>query len=100
MVRSKDELLEDVKTIIGDSTDDNSLSFLENVSDTIDDLISKASDTEDWKSKYEENDKEWRKKYQERFYNTDTPNSQPDPTPEPEAPKPMSFDDLFTVKEN
>lgn len=98
MVRSKDELLEDVKTILGDSTDDNALSFLENISDTMDDLISKASDTEDWKTKYEDNDKEWRKKYQERFYNPDTPKS--DSEPEPEPSKPMSFNDLFTAQED
>ena len=100
-VRSKEEILEYLKGKMGDEPDDESISFLEDVTDTISDYESKVSDTEDWKAKYEANDKEWRKKYTERFFSGE-PEGTPDPDPADPEPKhePMSFDDLFTeVKE-
>lgn len=95
-VIGKDEILEYLKTSMGESPDDASISFLENVTDTINDYEAKVSDKEDWKTKYEENDKEWRKKYTDRFFSGDpneTPPADPDPDPEPHTP--MRFEDLF-----
>lgn len=97
MVRSKDEILEYLKGKMGDEPDDESIAFLEDVTDTISDYEAKVADTEDWKSKYETNDKEWRKKYTERFFSNepeDTPD--PDPADPDEKHEPMSFEDLFT----
>lgn len=62
-VRTRDELITAVNTIIGKTPDDNGLSLLEDISDTFESY----DDTEDWKTKYEENDAEWRKRYKERF---------------------------------
>lgn len=62
-VRTRDELITAVNTIIGETPDDNGLSLLEDISDT----FKSYDDTEDWKTKYEENDAEWRKRYKERF---------------------------------
>lgn len=62
-VRTRDELITAVNTIIGETPDDNGLSLLEDISDT----FASYDDTEDWKTKYEENDAEWRKRYKERF---------------------------------
>lgn len=62
-VRTRDELIEAVNAIIGETPDDNGLSLLEDISDT----FASYDDTEDWKTKYEENDAEWRKRYKERF---------------------------------
>ena len=67
-VRTKEELLNDIKSIIGDSTDDTSIILLEDISDTFDELESRSA--EDWKTKYEENDAEWRRKYTDRFFST------------------------------
>lgn len=107
MVLKKDELMEQIKGIIGENTDDASLKFLEDVSDTINDMETKAKgDGEDWKQKYEDNDKEWRKKYQERFFNGTTEDNgtskkdllepdNPEPNEETED-EPLHFEDLFT----
>ena len=65
MVKTKDELLASIKDRFKDDTSDETISFIEDVSDTINDLETKASDETDWKSKYEENDKQWREKYTE-----------------------------------
>ena len=69
MKRTKDELLEDVKKVLGDRTDDDALALLENVTDTISDK------DEEWEKKYNDMvnekktlDETWRKKYAERFH--------------------------------
>ena len=58
------ELLENIRTKIGDSTTDEDIQLLENISDTFNTL----SENENWKSKYEDNDKNWREKYKARFF--------------------------------
>ena len=45
-IRSKDEILEYLKGRIGDEPDDESISFLEDVTDTIANYESKVADTE------------------------------------------------------
>ena len=96
-VRTRDEILESVNEILGDNTDDNAITFLEDITDTITDLEDKArGDGTDWKAKYTENDEAWRKKYKERFYSKEPDSKEPEPEPEPEPPK--KFEDLFTTK--
>lgn len=90
-VRTTDEILESIKTRVGDSTEDADLKFLEDVADTLSDLKSKTEGQEDWKTKYEENDKQWREKYRDRFF--DKKEEQEEKKEEPEAPK--TFEDLF-----
>ena len=93
-IRTKDEILESIKGRIGESVDDDTITFLEDITETFNDLETKAmGDGTDWKSKYEENDREWRNKYTERFFSTEP---KQEPVPEPEEPiRPMTFDDLF-----
>ena len=91
-VRNKEEILEAIKTRVGEQTDDETISFLEDVSDTFTDLETRASDGEDWKTKYEENDKSWRERYTNRFFSKE-PEPEPKPEPEPEVKK--TFSDLF-----
>ena len=93
-IRSKDEILEAVKGRIGEQTDDDTIAFLEDITDTFSDLETRANgDGTDWKSMYEENDKAWRTKYTERFFSQEPKQEQ---SPEEEkTPEPMTFDDLF-----
>lgn len=107
-VLSKKEILEQVKNIVGENTDDTTLKFLEDISDTMDDLETKANgDGKDWKTEYENLDKQWRTKYQERFFNgsqddnkKDEPENdltRPEDLPEDEEDEsPKHFEDLFT----
>lgn len=94
-VRNKEEILEAIKTRVGEQTDDETISFLEDVSDTFTDLETRANgDCEDWKTKYEENDKMWRERYTTRFFSKEPePDPKPEPEPEPEVKK--TFSDLF-----
>ena len=101
-VRTIDEILESVKTRVGDSTEDADIEFIEDVSDTLNDLSSKASGQEDWKAKYEENDRTWREKYKERFFSSEE--NEKDELEdikdiEIKNDKPKTFSDLFKEKE-
>lgn len=92
---SKDELIEKVKTYVGDRTDDETIEIIEDISDSID-----LSDADEWKQKYEENDKMWRDKYISRFLEKkeDDPDT---PTEHEEEEKEYnSFEDLFEEEED
>lgn len=95
-VKTREEILESFRTRLGENPDDDSISFLEDVTDTLNDFEARAnSDGIDWKSKYEENDANWRKKYTERFFSDEPePTPKPDPKPEPDN-TPRTFSDLF-----
>lgn len=96
-VKTREEILAEVKARVADQTDDETIAFLEDVTDTLSDLETKAKgDGTDWKAKYKENDAEWRKKYTERFYSSD-PNSEPDTHKPDDTPKPKTFAELFTT---
>lgn len=96
-VKTKEEIIEEVKARIGEQTDDATIAFLEDITDTLTDLETKEKgDGTDWKTKYEENDAEWRKKYTERFYSSD-PNPDPEPPKPDDTPKPKTFGELFTT---
>lgn len=100
MVKTKQEILEAIKDRFGEKPEDEVIALLEDVTDTLTDLETRANgDSEDWKTKYEENDKEWRRKYTERFFSPDD-GSKPEPEPEHEPKKPNRFEDLFIVEEN
>lgn len=65
-VLSKEDFLNLIKERTKDSTDDETLKFIEDATDTINSLS--ETDGEDWKTKYEDNDKMWRQKYKDRFF--------------------------------
>lgn len=95
-VKTREEILESFRTRLGENPDDDSISFLEDVTDTLDDFEKRANgDGTDWKSKYEEIDANWRKKYTERFFSIEPEsNPKPDTKPEPDD-TPRTFSDLF-----
>lgn len=68
-VRKREEIMESLRARIGDATDDETLAFLEDMTDTFNDYEERVKgDGVDWKGKYEENDRTWREKYRERFF--------------------------------
>lgn len=69
-VVSKESLLERIRDMTGveNAESDESISLLEDLSDTFEDLSSQVLQAGDYKRKYEENDAEWRKRYHDRFF--------------------------------
>lgn len=100
-VKTKAEILERIRSRVGDSTDDETLEFLEDVTDTLSDLETRASDSTNWKEKYGELDKSWREKYRERFFSSDPKEEKTDDNKfeEKEDKEKKTYEDLFDVKE-
>lgn len=111
-ILNKDDFMKRIKEKVGDDTSDEALAFMEDMTDTFNDLESKSTSngTEDWKAKYNELDKSWREKYKARFFDSETtppeePKGASSPeddkrTKEEERAKEVDYDDLFTEKEN
>lgn len=94
-VRTKEELMNMINERIGEDDSDETLEFLEDVTDTLNDFESKSTgDSEDWKAKYEENDASWRKKYRDRFFNNSVEEIEENEEVETEK-EPKTFEDLF-----
>lgn len=96
MIKSKEEILTLLKDRIGEDTSDEAIGFIEDVTDTFNDLEEKGKGQENWKEKYEENDKAWRQKYRDRFYSS-VPD-EPDPEEPDEKPAKHRYEDLFKME--
>lgn len=92
---SKDELIEKVKTYVGDRTDDETIEIIEDITDSID-----TSDADEWREKYEKNDKMWRDKYVSRFFDKKEEDLETPTEHEEEEKEYNSYDDLFEKEED
>lgn len=104
MKKTKEELIEEFKVIAGENvTSDESIAFLENLSDSME-VEEAPADEVDWKERYDELDMEWRKKYIERFSEgaegetEETEESEETEETEEERAENISYDDLFEEK--
>lgn len=91
-VKTIEELLKSVNTILGENTSDEALTLLDDISDTF-----AANNQTEWKQKYEDNDKAWRERYRDRFLtgNTDLDKDVDADDSDDEAPKSYKYEDLF-----
>lgn len=104
MKLSKEELLEKVKTYVGDRADDESLEIIEDISDSFETSES-AEKIEEIKTEYESKlanlDNKWREKYKARFFSEkdkqDNDNSDDGDDGDDEK---TDYSDLFEVKED
>lgn len=101
MKRTKEELIASLKTMLGDDSSDESLSLLEDVSDSMEvdaDVASLNQQIDDWKNKYETNDAQWRQKYRDRFYG-EVDESEEESMKDSFAPKKLTFESLFKTED-
>lgn len=92
-IKTLEEILANVNTILGENSSDEALTLLDDITDTFN-----AKDNTDWKQKYEDNDASWRQRYRERFLtgNTDLDKSVDESDDnEDEEKKSYKFEDLF-----
>ena len=87
MVRSVEEMMNIVRQRIGDSTEDSDISFIEDISDTLN-----AGNSEELEKLKSENE-ELRKKYRDRFFETKA--AKVEESEEPENIEKTTFEDLF-----
>lgn len=102
-VLSKEEFMNRLKERIGEDTSDEAVSFIEDMTDTFNDMETRSSGNseEQWKQKYDELDKSWRKKYKDRFFNPETTPEQTKDEPEDvkDDGEEKTFADLFEERE-
>lgn len=97
-IKSREDLLKSLNTLIGDNSSDENLAILEDVTDTLKDYEEKTADQTDWKTKYEQNDADWRKKYKERFLSGETIKDEQEEDVKKDS-KTLTFDSLFKERE-
>ena len=97
MIKTKEELINQFKDLIGERTDDGVLMFLEDLADSVNE--DSANEIESLQNQIRELEESWRKKYIERFSNTD-PGTDPetDPGTDPET-DPETFEDVIQILE-
>lgn len=77
-VLDKDKFFNVLHEKIGNDTSEESISFLEDMTDTYNDLEKRANgDGEDWHKKYNELNESWKAKYRHRFFTSDGGNYEP-----------------------
>lgn len=81
---------------IGTDNSDEAISFLEDMTDTYNELEKKSrGNGEDWERKYHELDESWKQKYRHRFMNSDGGYPSPLEDKKEEEKKEVTFNDLF-----
>lgn len=73
-VLDREKFMSRLQERIGEDTSDEAMTFIEDMTDTFNDLETRSNgnDNEQWKTKYEELDKSWREKYKARFFSSET----------------------------
>ena len=90
-------LLEELRNVIGDRTDDDALALIERVSElesqSIDDLKNKITELE---SQMKQLDEDWRKRYRDRFYEgVEKDEEQIEEAGDEDESESIKIDDLF-----
>lgn len=101
MVKTKEEMLAEIKAYIGDRTDDETVSLVENVTDTLSDM-EKNGNAE---ARVKEVEDMWRAKYMERFLDGDKEKKnieveEDEETEEKDKSEEIKIEDLYTEKES
>lgn len=98
MILNREELFDNLQVILNGNTNDDIVTFLEDLSDTYDSFSNNGFTQEDIDTAVNAKDEEWRKKYTERFFKTPIePQITPAPTPEEniEPDETLTIDKLF-----
>lgn len=99
MFLSKEAYLESLKARIGEDTSEEAIKFIEDFSDTYEQLEARTSDQTNWEQKYKENDNSWREKYKERFFSAAGNIIEEENKGLEKDSEKKSFSDLFTERE-
>ena len=99
MFLSKEEYLESLRTRIGEDNSEEAIKFVEDFTDTYNQLEERAADQTDWEAKYKENDESWRKKYRERFFDASGEIQKEEEKALNKDSEKLTFNDLFKERE-
>ena len=100
MVKTKDEIMEEIRAYIGDRSDDQTIALIENISDTIDDYAAHG----DYDEKLMAVEAEWRRKYIDRFMTGGEKKNEVEDEKtrdeEKDKAEEIKIEDLYTEKES
>ena len=100
-ILSRDDFFARLHERLGDDTTDESIAFLEDMTDTYNDLEKRSKgDGVDWEKKYHELDESWKKRYRHRFFSggdTSVPNNDNNKEDEFDS-ETVTVEDLFEEK--
>lgn len=98
-VLTKEEYFAKLHERLGSDTSDEGISFIEDMTDTYNDMEKKSNgDGVDWEKKYKELDESWKKRYRHRFFSGDggVPNERDrENNSSPYNPEDVTVSDLF-----
>lgn len=100
-VLNREEFFARLNERLANDTSDEGISFLEDMTDTYNDLEHKANgDGVDWETKFKELDESWKKRYRHRFFSGDNDFTFDSETNKSDdySPENVKVDDLFTKK--
>lgn len=102
-ILTRDEYFARLHDRLGEDTSDEGISFLEDMTDTYNDMETRASgDGVNWEQKYKELDESWKKRYRHRFFSggdRGIPDSVSTDEKEEYNPEEITVNDLFVKKE-
>lgn len=100
-VLSRDEILEKIRALLGERTDDEAIAFIEDVTDTYDSISDAKSGytEEEVTARVNEVEEKWRKKYRDRFFGNSGYDDDDEPDDGNTKTEEVTFDDLFNKKE-
>lgn len=94
-VLTRDEFFDRVQKVAGTDTSDDTLTFIEDMTDTYNSLEEKASgDGNDWEQRYHDLDESWKEKYKKRFFSGGT-SRVIEESKEEQKEDIVDYDDLF-----
>ena len=75
-ILKRDEFFSRIESKLANDTSDEAITFLEDMTDTYNDLENKANaaSSSEWEKKYNELDDMWKKRYRNRFFTGDNRN--------------------------
>ena len=90
---SREDFTKAITTVIGDRSDEDSVKFIEDMTDTYNGLeADKNVSVTEWEQKYNALNETWSKRYKDRFSETIVEKKEQ----KKDEASPTSFDDLFT----
>ena len=100
-ILDRDNFFKRIRERLGEDDSEEALSYLEDMTDTWEDIERRASreGEENWEEKYNNLDAEWRKRYRDRFFNTPEGVKEDQEEDVKDDGKVRSFETLFEERE-
>lgn len=104
VVLNREDYFARLNTMIADNSSDEAIQFLEDMSDTYNDMEHRIEgDGTDWETRYHDLDNQWKERYKKRFFagGTNNPNEKIKVEEDEDEydPENVNVNDLFIKKE-